>query len=148
MAKISPPEKGQPLDVSYIYQLANAINSLSDDVGSASTNKYVTVETGITGAQSLRTSQSRFVGGYYQVVNNTNVTATEDRPFFYDFKPEFKYAPIVTASPINVGGTDAGKDVTVILKSITTSRVEGIVKFNKSGTLTVGVNIIAIGIPN
>jgi len=29
MAKIPLPELGQPLDVSYIYQLANAINELS-----------------------------------------------------------------------------------------------------------------------
>ena len=47
MAKIPLPERGQPLDVSYVYQLANAINELSTQVSPA-TYKYVTVDTGQT----------------------------------------------------------------------------------------------------
>jgi hypothetical protein len=68
--------------------------------------------------------------------------------FSYDFPSEFKFAPVVTASPVNVGNTDAGKDVTVTLKSISTSKVEGTVKFNAGGDTSIGINLIIIGIPN
>ena len=44
--------------------------------------------------------------------------------------------------------TDAGKDVVVTLSSVTTSSIEGSVKFNLGGVTSVGINLIAIGIPN
>jgi hypothetical protein len=68
--------------------------------------------------------------------------------FTYSFPGEFKYTPIATATAINTGNTVAGKNVTIVLKSITTSGVEGIVKFNTSGDVSVDVNLIIIGVPN
>ena len=38
MAKIPLPERGQPLDVTYIYELAKTINDLSTEVSSAAYN--------------------------------------------------------------------------------------------------------------
>jgi hypothetical protein len=55
---------------------------------------------------------------------------------------------VVTVTPINIGNTDAGKDVTVTINSISTSRVEGTVKFNTGGDTSVGLNLIVVGIPN
>jgi hypothetical protein len=55
---------------------------------------------------------------------------------------------VATATPINIGGTEAGREVSVILKSVTTTRVSGVVKYNFSGELTIGVNLIVVGIPN
>ena len=49
---------------------------------------------------------------------------------------------------MTIGSTDAGKSANVILKNVTTSRVEGVVKFNVSGDAKVGINLIIIGIPN
>ena len=43
MAKIPLPERGQPLDVTYVYQMANSINDLASAI-SPSTYKYVTVD--------------------------------------------------------------------------------------------------------
>jgi hypothetical protein len=147
MAKIPLPERGQPLDVSYIYQLANAINELSTQVSPA-TYKYVTVDTTGVGKQSVKASEARIIGGYVEVVSSATKNPANEVAFSYDFAADFKYAPIVTATPINTGGSDAGKNVSVVLKSITTSKVEGIVKFNSTGDLSVAVNLIVIGIPN
>ena len=147
MAKIPLPERGQPLDVSYIYQLANAINELSTQVSPA-TYKYVTVDTTGVGKQSVKASEARIIGGYVDVVSSSTKSAGNEVAFSYDFAADFKYAPIVTATPINTGGTDAGKNVSVVLKTITTSKVEGIVRFNSTGDLSVAVNLIIIGIPN
>jgi hypothetical protein len=147
MARIPLPERGQPLDVSYIYQLANALNELATQVSPA-TNKYVTIDTPNVGRQSVKASESRIIGGYIEVANNSTKTAGDEVTFSYDFPSDFKYAPIATATPLNIGNTPAGKDVSVILKTVSTSKVEGVVKFNSSGDLSVAVNLIVIGIPN
>ena len=147
MAKVPLPERGQPLDVTYIYQLAETINDLATQVSSATYN-YTTIDTVSAGKQSVKTSEARVIGGYVEVANNSTVSAGNEKTFSYDFPSDFKYAPIATATPINIGNTPAGQNVTVILKSVTTSRVEGVVRFGASGDLSLNVNIIIVGIPN
>jgi len=147
MAQIPLPERGQPIDLSYIYQVADAVNNLATQVA-PSTNKYVTIETPLDGKQSVLSSGVKMNAAYIEVYNNSSVLAGSEQPFSYTYPAEYKFAPVATATPVNVGGTTAGKEITVILKSVTTSRVDGIVKFNASGDVTVGVNLIIIGIPN
>jgi hypothetical protein len=144
--KISLPSRGQPIDVNYIYQLADAINNVAVQA-SASTNKYVTVQNRSDINQDLQASESRMVAAYVAVANNSTVSAGNEMSFSLSYSG-FKYEPIATATPINIGGTDAGKDISVVLKSTTTSKLEGVVKFKSSGDVSVGVNIILIGIPN
>ena len=145
MAKVPLPERGQPLDVSYIYQLTNTINELSTQVASATYN-YTTIDTVSAGKQSIKTSEARVIGGYVEVANNSTVSAGNEKTFSYDFPSDFKYAPIASATPVNIGNTPAGQNVTVTLKSVTTSRVEGIVRFGASGDLSLVVHLILIGI--
>lgn len=147
MAKIPLPERGQPLDLTYIYQVANAVNDLATQV-SPSSNNYATVDTVSAGKQSSRVSDLKVVGGYVEVANNSTVNAGNEKSFAYDFPADFKFAPIATATPVNVGDTPAGRNVSVILRSITTSRVEGIVRFNTPGEVSIAVNLIVLGIPN
>ena len=146
MAKVPLPERGQPIDVTYIYELTKAVNDLSAQVSSA-TYKTTTVDAGTAGPQSVKTSEAKFIGGYVDVANNKTVTASSEVTFSFPYS-DFKYAPVVTATPINKGGTPAGQNVTVTLTSVTTTKVDGIVRFNAAGDLTVGVNLIVIGIPN
>jgi hypothetical protein len=150
MANIPVPERGQPLDLSYIYQLANAVNQLSTQA-SYSSNKFSSIETPAAniGRQDVRITDSRMVGGYYELSPNTEVTAGSSANFSYNFPAaDFKYPPIVTATPINISGTASGGDVSVVLTLVTTSRVEGVVRFGISGTASIGINILAIGIPS
>jgi hypothetical protein len=147
MAKIPLPERGQPLDVTYISQMAQAINQLSTAVSPA-TYKYTSVDTPNAGRQNLKATEARIIGGNVRVINSGTITAGEEKSFTYSFPGEFKYTPIATATPINTGNTVAGKNVTVILKSINTSGLEGIVRFNESGDVSVDVNLIIIGVPN
>ncbi len=146
MAKVPLPERGQPIDVTYIYELTKAVNDLSAQVSSA-TYKTTTVDAGTAGPQSVKTSEAKFIGGYVEVANNKTDTASSEVPFSFPYS-DFKYAPVVTATPINKGGTPAGQNVTVTLTSVTTTKVDGIVRFNAAGDLTVGVNLIVIGVPN
>ena len=147
MSKIPLPERGQPLDVTYLYHLAETVNDLSAQVSSATYN-YTTIDTVSAGKQNIKTSEARVIGGYVQVYNNATVSSSSEKTFSYDFPSDFKYQPIVTATPVNIGNTPAGQNVTVILKTITTSRVEGVVRFGASGDLSLAVNLIIIGIPN
>jgi hypothetical protein len=147
MAKIPLPERGQPLDLTYINSLADAVNSLYNQV-SASTSNYASVDTIGLDKVNLKTSEIGLVAGRVEVYNNATVTVAQEKDFSYNFTNNFKYAPIVTATPVNIGNTPAGKNVSVILKNVTTSRVEGVVKFGSAGDLSLWVNLIIIGVPN
>lgn len=147
MAILPVPERGQPLDVTYIYQIVKAVNDLSSQI-STSTNKYVTVDTPVNGPQNVKISEARIIGAYKQVTTAVTKIAGSTEPWGHAFGTDFKFAPVVTATAVNVGGTDAGKDVSVTINSISTSRVDGTVKFNAGGDTTVGINIIIVGIPN
>ena len=147
MAKVPLPERGQPLDVAYIYQIANSLNQLSDQVSSATYN-YTTIDTVSAGKQNIKTSETRMIGGFYVVATNSTVTASTTKPFTYTFPSDFKYTPIVTATPVNAGKTAAGENVTVVITDVTRSSVTGLVRFNASGDVSLVVNLILIGIPN
>lgn len=146
MAKIPLPERGLPLDVTYLYQMANAINDLASQISSAVYN-YTTIKTREASDQSIKTSEARVVAGFIDVVNNENVLAGTTKPFSYDYPSDFKYAPIAVATPVNTGQTTVGNDVTIVLTSVTTSRVDGIIKFASTGTMSVSINLMVIGIP-
>jgi hypothetical protein len=147
MAKVPLPERGQPIDVAYLYQMANGINQLSDQVSSATYN-YATIDTASAGPQNVKTSEMRVVGGSITVQNNSTVTASSTKTFTYTFAGDFKYTPIVTATAVNIGKTTAGENVSVVITDITRSSVTGLVRFNTSGDLSTVVNLIIIGIPN
>lgn len=147
MARIPTPDRGQPLDVSYIYQIVEAINDLSSQISSAK-YKYASVDTS-EGRQSTLLTDTKVVAGEQIIYPAlTTVTAETDQAFSYSFRGEYKYPPIVTATPVLIEGTSSGKDVSVVISSVTNSGVNGIVRFNSPGQLAVKVHIIAVGIPN
>lgn len=147
MASLPLPERGQPFDVTYIYNIVQSINALYDQLG-VSKKGYITVDTTNNGMQEKRTSEAQIIGGYEQVSRSSLQTAGTSVAWSHDFAREFAYAPIVTATVFNKNDSDAGKDVTITINSITPSKVEGSVKFNLGGETVVGINLIAVGIPN
>ena len=146
MARIPVPERGQPLDLSYVYQLATAVNAVSDQLATNSYN-YLTIDTQTAGRQSVKTAEGKVLGGYVEFPSNRVVSAGNEQEFSYNFE-DFKYPPIVTATPVNVGNTPAGRNVSVVIKNITTSSVNGVVRFNAPGDVSLAVNLIIVGIPN
>ena len=146
MAKIPLPDRGQPLDVTYIYQLSNALNEVSNEISSATYN-YTTISTRDAGNQTIQTRAAKVIGAYVDIATNEAVTAGTTKSFYYTYPSDFKYPPIVTATVVNRGTSDIGDDVTVVIRSITTSRIDGIVKFGSSGQVTTSVNLLVIGIP-
>lgn len=148
MAKIPTPDRGQPLDVSYIYQIVEAINEISSQMSSA-TYKYASVDTS-SGTQNALITDTKVVAGEIAIYGGaqTDVTAGTTQSFSYSFKGEYKYPPVVTATPVLLSSTSAGRDVTLVIENITASRVDGRLTFNSGGTVALKVNLIAIGIPS
>jgi hypothetical protein len=148
MSRIPLPERGQPIDLSYIYQIAEAINDISQQL-SPTNNRYVTIDTPADGKQSTMSSGVKINAAYLEVYTGLPGSSTgKEEPFSYNFPADYKYAPVAVATPVNIGNTTAGKDVSVIIRSVTTSRVEGSVIIASGGEATVGVNLIIVGIPN
>ena len=150
MANIPVPERGQPLDLTYIYQIANVVNELSQS-SAYSAKKLTSIQVPVQNVprQDVKINDIRMVGGFHDLTLNLSVNAGQTIPFSYNFPTaDFKYPPIVTATPQTISVTDSGTDAFVVITSVTTSRVDGVVKFNTSGTASIRINIVAIGIPS
>lgn len=146
MAKVPLPDRGQPLDVTYLYQIANALNDAVDTISTATYN-YTSIDTKGIGRQDVKNSNAKVYATYVDIISNETVSGNTTRTFSINFASEFKYPPLVTATPINAGGT-IGNDVFVVINSVTTSGITGTIRFNSSGQVTnISVNVIAIGLP-
>ena len=146
MQILPPPDRGQPIDVPYIYRMVTAINAVSDQVNDSS-EKYTTIYNRESASQqNIRTSDTKFYASFLDIAQKVNVSAGDTKDFSFNFTG-FKYAPIAVVTPINTGTSTASNDVLVVITSTTTSRVEGFVRFSSAGVVDVAVNIIAIGIP-
>jgi hypothetical protein len=145
MASISLPEKGQPIDVNYIYEMASQINSLTNALAvRSSSSSQVNKVTETTG-------NLRFFASTLPVSAKTaSSTEVIDMPDFNYSSAGFKTPPVVVATVVNnggVSGVDAGNSATVILDSVGTSQSTGVIRFGLSGGLNISINVIALGIP-
>jgi hypothetical protein len=146
MGRISPPDRGQPLDVDYIRQLVEVCNSLATSIATTS-NAVMTIDTATSGKQSVKTSESRIVGGYKEVTNANVVNG--EVSVEYPFQTNFQYPPVITATPIAIANADSGGAVSVMIKSVGQDKATFGVRFSGTGSnLSVGLNIIAVGIPS
>lgn len=145
MSRLPLPERGQPLDVSYIYTLAESINSVYEEI-LTNTNRFITIRTPQDGENTSLSSGAKIDGSFVEVFTGVEATAGQEEPWAFDYSG-YEYVPIVTATPFNVGDSDAGNDVSVIIKSVTKTRVTGIVRANVAGRVAVGLNVLVVGIP-
>ncbi len=145
MARVPVPERGQPLDLTYIYQLATAVNDVSDQLATNSYN-YLSIDTENSGRQTVKTAEGKIIGGIYDAATSKTVSAGNEQEFTYIFQ-DFAYPPIVTATPVNVGNTPAGRNVSVIIKDTSTSSVTGVIRYNAPGEVSLAINLIIVGIP-
>jgi hypothetical protein len=147
MARLPIPQQGQPLDLSYVASVATAVNELFESVNQRGSTSASIDDPTSSIRTSLKASEVRVIGGYKEVLNNTSVSAGKTEKFRYEFPLSFKFVPIVSVTPINIGSTDPGKNVSVVLNTVTSGFVEGFVNFNLSGNVGIGVHIMAIGVP-
>lgn len=145
VARLPVPDRGQPLDVAYIYRMVSAINDLAEQIDS-STEKRTRIITRDAQTQDVRTSDTKFFASFQQIYSQVDVRQGETKDFFFQISG-FKYPPIATVTPVNTETTAASNDVTIVITSITVSEIRGFIRFNSSGQVNTGINVIAIGIP-
>lgn len=147
MAKLPTPDRGQPLDVSYIYQIVEAVNDISSQVSSA-TYKYASVATS-SGTQNALITDTKVVAGVIDVYSTlTDVTPGTRIDKSFNFNAgEFKFPPVVTVSPVLTSQSDNGSNLSVTITNITTSRVDVSITFFGTGKAALKLNVIAIGLP-
>lgn len=133
------PERGQPIDVTYLYRMAQAINDLTAKVV-VSTYNNTTV-----GQQSVQTSNAMI----HCTETNLAQTVSKDTSIEWhvDLTTQFLLNPSVTCSVFNRGKTAPGNDAIVTITNITPNRVDGVIKFLTAGSVNVDVIVQAIGIP-
>lgn len=136
MPKVPAPQKGQPLDVDYVSSIVNAINEVYD-TNAKNPNNNATIKGNST------TTANSAIWGFTESV--TTPSSGSETSFTVTFN--CKYAPIVVATLVNSAGTDAGKNVFVYIKNVTTTNATIVAKFNGTGVATVDVNVLVIGIP-
>jgi hypothetical protein len=141
--KIPLPQRGQPIDIDYLYQIVSQINTLTNQISSTST-VLSAVDNGVNGIKESTTNNLRFYA-FTKSVKKGNVTAGASESWFIDFNPSFIYIPIVTATPVNNSSSPAGNSLSVVIKNVSTSRVDGSIIFNQAGQADVNINVIAIG---
>jgi len=134
------PERGQPIDTSYIYQIVETLNRLSEKLSTSSNNLWTVRD------NSALMSKSKIIAKTVSVGSGLEVKAGDTRSFSLSFNGDFDSDPIVTATIQNETETLAGKNAFVILNNVSQSGVSGFVRFNENGTANVLVHIIAIGI--
>lgn len=146
MPQINLPERGQPVDLSLLRTIITAINEIYTQI-SPSISKFVKIAVAGKPDQDLRLSDAKMLAAYKEVANSKTVNPGNEETVTIQVSG-FREPPIVTATARNVGGTASGSNVSVTLKTVTATSIEVVVKFNAAGSATVGINVIAIGIPN
>ena len=141
--KIPLPERGQPIDLAYMYQIANSINDLSNQVSNNTTTSVV--NNGIDLREDATTNNLRF---YATTVTYQagSVSSGTSRDWSVDFSPSFLHVPVVTATVQNNTSSTAGNNITLVIKNITTGRADGNILYNATGSIDITINVIAVGL--
>lgn len=139
MAQIELPERGQPLDISYIHKLVQQIQNLQDTLGNAfSKIRYRDVNTPsnvspanlVFYAETLKITDSN-------LSTQTNATAT------FDYSGLFKTTPVVVCSITSLDGVS---NLYTVLEKVTQNNCNvNVFSSSTGGAFSADVSIIAIG---
>jgi len=146
MAPLPLPDRGQPIDVTYIYTMANVINQIGSTI-SFSNNKNIIIDTDTIGKQQLKNTDFAAVAGYAPVTITGNVTTGQIVETTYTFGMTFKNPPIVFAIPSVKNNDNASINASVVVVNTTTTNALFKIVFGTAGTANIALNVLAIGIP-
>jgi hypothetical protein len=139
MAQIELPDRGQPLDISYLFKIAKEINRVSDLVGeNYSTIKYRDTST----ASQVLTPHLEFYAQTLKIVDgNLSVQSTTRADF--EYSGLFKTTPVVVCSVTSETGVS---NLYAVLTAVTQNSCQvNVFSSATSGAFSADVSIIAIG---
>lgn len=139
MAQIELPDRGQPLDISYLFRIAQEINRVSELVASSvSKIKYRDVPT----PSQTSTSNLVFYAETLKIVDG-NLSVQSNTPATFDYSGVFKTTPVVVCSVTAVTGVSA---LYSVLDGVTQNSCNvKVFSSATSGAFSADISIIAIG---
>jgi hypothetical protein len=139
MAQIELPDRGQPLDISYLFRIAQEINRVSELVASSvSKIKYRDTPT----PSQTSTSNLVFYAETLKIVDG-NLSVQSNTPATFDYSGIFKTTPVVVCSVTAVTGVSA---LYSVLDGVTQNSCNvKVFSSATSGTFSADISIIAIG---
>lgn len=139
MAQIELPDRGQPLDISYLFKIVQEINRVSElFVSTFSKIKYR--DTPIPSNTS--TSNIVFYAETQKIVD-ANLSVQSNAPASFDYSGIFKTTPVVTCSVTSVTGVS---NLYPVLSGVTQNSCQiNVFSSATSGAFAADVSIIAIG---
>jgi len=139
MAVIETPDRGQPLDISYLYRMVNEINNISQLIGNGiSKIKYRDTST----PAQPKTGNLVFYAETLKITDanlstQTNSTAT------FDYSGMFKTTPVVVCSVTSLDGVS---NLYTVLEKVTQNNCNvNVFSSSTGGAFSADVSIIAIG---
>lgn len=144
MGIIQKPSPGQLIDHVTITNMIDALNRYEAERNSLSNNSAIS-EPVTNNVSIVQTSKTVFFAGYAEISNQQGTVGNKVQTVNFQ-NVSFRYAPIVTVTPVSIKGGAKATDVSVGVESVGRSSVDIIVNFKSSTATTVGVNIIAVGI--
>jgi hypothetical protein len=149
MGHIETPNIGTAIDVNYISAIVTEINNLNDTLANTARQSRIVDAVNSTAPNtSISTSQLSIVTGRVLVSSDSNSKTNDVIKASFFFNQNFKYVPVVTATPqIKASGIKNNTlGVSVVITEVTTNKVTMSVIFNSDSKKTdITVNIIAIG---
>ena len=139
MAQIELPDRGQPLDISYLSRIAQEINRVSEVVASSfSKIKYRDNST----PSELSTSNLTFYAETQKIVDG-NLSVQSNTPVQFSYSGIFKTTPVVVCSVTSETGVS---NLYVVLKAVTQNGCNAnVFSSATSGAFSADVSILAIG---
>jgi hypothetical protein len=149
MPNLPVPQRGQPIDFKYLYDVVESVNELSKDQASTSGITRISTRAG-NEALPYKTSQVVMVAKYEvsPLIKVTSTNKSTSRSQIISFGSAFKFPPIVTVTAQHRSDSAlASKGVIVNIAKVTKDSVEVSFSFTATGNAAIGFNVIAIGIP-
>jgi hypothetical protein len=139
MAQIETPDRGQPLDISYLSRIVQEINRVSELVGTTfSKIKYRDTST----PSQLLTSNLAFYAETQKIID-ANLSVQPNAPASFDFSGIFKTTPVVVCSVASVTGVS---NLYAVLNGVTQNSCQvNVFSSATSGAFSADISIIAIG---
>ena len=139
MAQIELPDRGQPLDISYLFRIAQEINRVSELVGSSlSRIKYRDSST----ASQVLTSNVTFYAETKKIIDG-ELSRQSTAQSTFDYSGIFRTTPVVLCSVTSGTGVSS---LYAVLNGVTQNSCQvNVFSSATSGAFSADVSIIAIG---
>lgn len=145
MSQISPPEKGQPIDVDYLYQIVTTLNAVNNRLAlSSNATSYVP---GNDGASTLVNTGSLQFFARTIPISPRIVTAGQTIEVDVTFDKEFRTRPVVMATPFISGAvSEANKSIVATVEATTLKKTKILLLCQIAGSISIDIGVLAIGL--